>query len=267
MTTITLPLRQSRLMQFFASAFAASPILSTNAVFMSLCAVCCVGLQFVDARELYGISVWVKPAKFYTSLAVHFFTVAWAMSLAPEIAAKRSVRWSVWALLLSAWGELFYITYRASQGEASHFNVGTALNSALYNLMGIGSVVLVVAPMVIATVAWRAKPQSFMREAVAIGFAVAMVLALVVGFTLGGNTSHWIGGDQTDATGLSIFKWSTTGGDLRVAHFVGLHAMQIVPLSAVSGRRVVVLATACCITIVTLLAYWQALNGVPLFRT
>jgi hypothetical protein len=95
---------------------------------------------------------------------------------------------------------------------------------------------------------------------------LSAILSVIVGMTLGGNSSHWIGGDMTDATGLPIFKWSTTGGDLRVSHFIGLHTMQAVPFAALSGKRSVVWGTAIVMVVLTTLTYVQALNGVPLFR-
>ncbi len=90
------------------------------------------------------------------------------------------------------------------------------------------------------------------------------MLTLVVGFTLGGMGSHWIGGDQTDATGLPILGWSTTGGDLRAAHFLGLHLAQALPVAALAGRPALVWGAALGGIILTAFAYGLALAGIPL---
>ena len=234
---------------------------------MLLCFVLCFALQFIDARDFNGANVWTKPAKFYISLSVHFATIAWALSFAgAEVRHSRLVTWTSRAMIASAWYELIYMTFRAARGEASHFNTGSLSNAILYQLMALGAVVLVVGAAIIGWAIWRRMPRTIWSEAIALGFGLAAVLALVVGFTLGGNSGHWIGGDMTDATGLPVFKWSTTGGDLRVSHFIGLHAMQFVPFAAMSGRRSVVYGVALLTAIATALTYMQALSGTPLFR-
>jgi hypothetical protein len=89
-------------------------------------------------------------------------------------------------------------------------------------------------------------------------------MTVVIGFTLGGMDSHWIGGDRTDATGLPVLGWSTTGGDLRAAHFLGLHIMQALPLAALAGNRIAVAATAAATVAATIATYALALSGIPL---
>ena len=94
----------------------------------------------------------------------------------------------------------------------------------------------------------------------------AVATTAVAGFLASGN-SHWIGGDQTDATGLPFFHWSTTGGDLRVAHFAALHIMQAVPLIAWfwPNKRIALASLIAGVAIVGGLTA-QALMGLPLLR-
>jgi hypothetical protein len=258
---------ESRIFGFFRTAYQGSRLLCLHAAVMLVCFGVCLALQNFDIRQFNGANVWMKPGKFFLSFVVQFLTVAWAMSLIPVNSREnRTIRWANWALIAAAWFELLYIVFRAARGEASHFNVATPLNAALYSMMAGASVVLVAAPAIVGWKIWRAKPQDLWTTSVVIGFLVAALCTMVVGFTLGGNSSHWIGGDLTDATGLPIFKWSTTGGDLRVAHFIGLHAMQFVPMAALSGKRSVVFAVAIIVTIATALTYVQAISGVPLLR-
>jgi hypothetical protein len=78
-------------------------------------------------------------------------------------------------------------------------------------------------------------------------------------------------GIEDGGPGLPFVGWSTVGGDLRVAHFVGLHGMQVLPLLALllSRRRtlnqrqqllLVVTAGVAYVGWVVLLA-WQAMRG------
>ncbi len=80
-------------------------------------------------------------------------------------------------------------------------------------------------------------------------------------------------GAEDGGPGLPVVGWSTTGGDLRVAHFFGLHALQVMPLLGfllgglraawlgVRHRLALVWAAGFAYLGLVLLLAWQALRG------
>jgi hypothetical protein len=227
----------------------------------------CTMLPMIDHRLLLGVSVWEKPAKFFLSLAVHFATVAWGLSLLTAAARDSRGMGRAIGLMMGAAGlELIYIVVQAARGVASHFNTSTTLEAVLYPIMGVGAVTLTATAGYIGYRLWRDRAGDLMREAAGAGLMLGAMLATLTAGYMSSQTGHAVGGTMSDATGLPFFHWSTTGGDLRVAHFAGLHAMQILPLAALAGRRAVVYGTAIVISVLTGLTFMQALMAVPLFR-
>ncbi len=235
-----------------------------------------LGFSVIDERTLYGVSVWTKPIKFYMSLSVYFATIVWFARYIPsgyfEGLPGRTL--IVLPVLMSV-VEMTYITYQASLGEASHFNTGNAFNAAMYSIMGFGAVVLV---SVLAWIAWLVARFQRMDNPMALSIVIGLVLTFALGGGfggyLGGQAGHWVGGTANDANGLMLFKWSRDGGDLRVAHFFGMHAMQAVPLFTLLLARIgpslsthtqiaCTLAFACAYAAFTSVTFWQALQGVP----
>ena len=62
--------------------------------------------------------------------------------------------------------------------------------------------------------------------------AISFIFTVIMAGELASMDSHWIGGTASDKQGLWLLGWSRDGGDLRVAHFFALHAMQLIPLAA-----------------------------------
>jgi hypothetical protein len=266
--TMTVPSpRADSVGQALLAQLRASPALWYTVVAMIIGTVVCIVLQQLDPRLINGANVWMKPAKFFFSLAVQFATVAWALqffSTAERV--SRVVRWSIAAMLAAGWIEMAYIIIRASRAEASHFNTATPEAALLYSIMGIGAVTISATAGYIGWRIWRHRQNGLWTEAAALGLMAGAVLGTIAGAYMSAQTGHGVGGDVTDATGTGFFGWSTTGGDLRIAHFVGLHAAQIVPLAALSGARVVVYGAVLVCALLTLGTFALAALGIPLFR-
>jgi hypothetical protein len=245
----------------------ASPALViTSSVFVAL-AVLSFLAGLYDSREIAGSGVWEKPMKFYISLAVHMATLAWGLSLMrKENRDSRVLRGAIAIFVACALFEMIYITLQAARGEASHFNISTPLTALLYNLMGFAAVLLVGTT---AFIGWRMTraSTSLMQTAAGWSFVASGMATLIVAGYLGSNGSHSIGGDLSDASGLPFFRWSTTGGDLRPAHFAALHIMQAVPLIVwFWPRRDIAFASIAVGLGLTAALFAQALMGIPLLR-
>ncbi|NJM30731.1 MAG: hypothetical protein HC855_12100 [Rhizobiales bacterium] len=221
---------------------------------------------FIDERTINGVNVWDKPFKFMLSFTVHVLTFGWAFALMSEAErGSRVNRAMSYAFVIFFALEVAYMAWRASRGEASHFNVSTQFAAVAYKVMGLLAVGLTA---ITAWFGWRLlrTETGLHARAAGIGLMLGAVLGTIAGAYLGSQPGHWVGGAATDADGLAFFRWSTTGGDLRVAHFAGLHAMQFVPLAAwLRPRASTIWLSALAITVVTAAIFIQAIMGVPLF--
>ena len=252
---------------FYSSRFGGGVVLLRASVAMGALFIAAIILGAVDDRLINGINVWVKPAKFSLSLAVHSLTLAFGLMLLSEqrlnsVAIKRfSIVFIVVGFL-----ELLWIYLQASKGEASHFNFTGSFEQFMYQLMGIGAVTLTLITGVFGWKILRAG-SSVMHMATGWGFIFSAVLTTFVAGYLGAQTSHNVGGDPSDASGLAFFSWSTTGGDLRVPHFVALHIAQAMPFLAwiFPSKRVVVFGLVGFTVLVGAL-FFQAYMGIPLLR-
>jgi hypothetical protein len=257
-----------------ARVYDASPVLVVAAVLFFCGAVTAAGLSLFDGRTLFGVSVWAKPAKFFTSLAVHSFTMAWALTLAePAVRRARGVKIASAVFAGSGALEMVYIVVQAARGLASHFNNDAPLYSALYALMGIGAVAMLVATGYLGARILRrpaADARPVLARAAGLGLLTAAVLGGVMGAYMSAQRGHWVGGPRSDAGGLPVTGWATGGGDLRVPHFFGLHAMQVIAavgwlagnLPARRGNRVVS-AAALAWSALTVALFVQAVLGRP----
>lgn len=226
-----------------------------------------------DPRILDGAEVWMKPAKFLASLSLYALTLAWMFGYV-DPAARRgpTARLIIVTVWITSVFEISYIALQAAQGERSHFNFSDPFHTAMYAAMGIAAVLLVTASLVLALLILRRPAPGLRapyRDAVVIGLAFTTLLGGGLGGFMSTHGSHWMSAAGADS-GLPLFGWSRTGGDLRPPHFLGIHAQQLIPLLAlaVPGRglpsRLAVWAIAAAYAAVTLAVFVQALNDQPL---
>jgi hypothetical protein len=221
-----------------------------------------------DQRALDGVAVWVKPAKFALSFLVHFATLAIIVAcMSPENAPLRIVE-AVGRVMAAVFiAEMAYVIFQAAQAQHSHFNDTTSFHTAMFSLMGLGAVVLIALPVVIA---WCAKRNSAFGPATQSGIwwgaIISFVLTVIIGGYLGGNGSHFVGNQSNPELALPFFGWSTEVGDLRPAHFLSLHALQVLPLIGLWADRIdqgipIIWAAGFIYSALTVALFIQALSG------
>ena len=181
-----------------------------------------------DERTVREANVWIKPMKFALSIAVLALTTAWFIGhLQAAHRRGHAIDRIVWMLIGAGSFELAYITLQAALGQASHFNVGDAFHGTMYTLMGIGAVALTATQPMLA---WQLHRHADPARPAA--YRLAVQAGLVLTFVLGASVGMLLSGLQPPSGGatLPLLGWSLGGGDLRPAHFVGIHAEQVLPL-------------------------------------
>jgi hypothetical protein len=219
-----------------------------------------------DERTVMGINPWIKPMKFAISIAIYSFTIAWILGELPmRMEAKRRIDWILAVTLVI---EIALITMQAARGVTSHFNSTTVFDMLVFGVMGLAITVNIVAAAYVAIKFWRTDLPISAPYLWGLRYGLAIfVLASLEGFVMVSHGAHSVGVADCGA-GLPFINWSTSGGDLRAAHFFGIHALQALPLigALFSSQRGVRWAHALGIAygVIALLLFLWAISGRPL---
>ena len=257
------------------------PLLVMTAALTILAVVAGLGV-FVDDRVLTGAAVWLKPFKFAVSFAAYGLTLAWMLSVLPR--RSRAGEWAATAIVAFSLIEVAIITVQAARGHRSHFNTTNPFDSVLWSVMGMSIMVLFAAHLVFGLAALLQRiPDRLAAYGIRLGLglaAIGMLAAIPMVMPqrnpgVDGITGAHAVGVLDGGPGMPLTGWSTTGGDLRIGHFVGLHGLQALPLLAWllkrrgvderTGTRLLLVAGA-AYGLLSLLLTWQALRGQPLLR-
>ncbi|NBH03861.1 hypothetical protein [Amycolatopsis sp. SID8362] len=210
-------------------------------------AVLCVAAMLVDQRTLAGAPIWAKPFKFAVSGALYFATWSWLVSLLPRF--RRTAGWLTDFLVLIFAAEYVLLTFQAARGRASHFNIATPQDELIYNVMGKMIIGLQAATLALTVLVMFTKLEDratfWAVRAGAVLSLVGISLGILMTSPSAQQLAQWRTGGHPDMVGahtvgladggpgLPVLGWSTVGGDLRIPHFVGMHALQALPLLAI----------------------------------
>ncbi|WP_395641009.1 hypothetical protein, partial [Pseudolysinimonas sp.] len=217
------------------------PLLVLAAAMTVLAVVSTIGM-LVDDREVTGVSVWAKPLKFALSTVLYSLTLAWLIGQTTRFRRVARLVGTASTILLAV--ELVIITAFAALGETSHFNVTTPLHTAAWGVMAVSISTLWGLTFVMAIILFRTPLGDAARTmSIRAGILIAIVgmgLAFLMTGPQGDQISDYQGvvgahtvGAADGGPGLPVLGWSTEAGDLRIPHFVGMHALQVLPLLAI----------------------------------
>lgn len=241
-------------------------------------AVAVIGLV-IDPIVIEGAPGWVKPAKFGIAITAYLLTLRW---IAGKLTGhRRLLTVTAWLTALVFAYETIWIDVQVIRGTTSHFNETTTADAIAYFSAG-GAISLVfVATAVVAVLALRERGLDL---GVAAGLrwglgicvlGMAEAVSMIVNSRTRSSGGHTVGAPD-GGPGMWLTDWSLEHGDLRIWHFVGLHALQALPILAWAllrftrlderTRRDLMRVAGVGAAAVVVLVWWQAERGQALLR-
>jgi len=222
-------------------------------------------LTKTSSTQVFNVSAWYKPFKF----AFSTFLYAWAMAWFCSYLSQFNINLFNWAIIILLGFEIIYIAIQAYRGQLSHFNVSSSFYASMYSLMAFAATAVTIYTAYIGILFFKGDfPDlpTYYLWSIRLGIFIFVIFSFE-GFVMGSKLTHTIGGPDGGA-GLPLLNWSTKFGDPRIAHFIGMHALQVLPILSfyvLKNTRTTIL-TAFLYGILATFTLLQALHGKPLFK-
>jgi hypothetical protein len=219
----------------------------------------------ITSTQVYGVNAWYKPFKF----AFSTFTFAWAMAWYCSYLPDFNIKFFNWTIIVLLGFEIIYIAIQAGKGQLSHYNVSSSFYSAMYSLMALAASLVTIYTAYVGVLFFKYSfPElpNYYVWAIRLGIIVFVIFSFE-GFAMGSRMNHSVGA-LNDNSNWFILGWSKTVGDLRVAHFIGMHALQVLPFLSfyVLKNTKWTIGLSVLYGLLALMTLIQALQGKPLIR-
>jgi hypothetical protein len=252
-------------MNFFTELKRRNPLLFWFGLFNLAVAVLCLVLIPFEETQILGVNRWLKPFKFYSTVGIMILTMGWLMHY---MDIQKKVKRYSRIMAVTMFFENGLIMMQAIRNTTSHFNNTSVFNGADFNIMGILIAIFTVIVILVCISFFRQKQFSIPMAYV---WGIRLGLLFFIIFSLEGGVmvgllKHTIGAADGSA-GLPLLNWSIEHGDLRVAHFLGLHSLQVLPLfgNYISRSKDQTLLFSALYFVFCVALFLQAINGIPLF--
>jgi hypothetical protein len=182
-----------------------------------------------------------------------------------------------WAVVVLLGCEIVYIMLQAFKGQLSHYNISTPTYAFLFSMMAAAATLVSLYTAYIAVLFFVNDFDNlplYYVWSIRIGLVLFVVFSLQ-GFAMGARLSHTVGSPNANdfpsahtILPLPLLNWSMKYGDLRIAHFVGMHALQLLPLLSyyIIKNTKYTFALGLLYTILAIFTLIQALQGKPFFK-
>ena len=254
------------MIQFLLLLLLRNPALFVFGSLNLLAALVFLVLTQLSKTQVTGVNAWFKPFKFALSIGILAWTMAWFMA---DLNAPQAIAAYNWAFIATLGFEIVYIAIQAYRGQMSHFNFSSPFYQFLFMLMGFAAALITLWTGYIGILFFQAD-LSTLPDYYILSIRLGIILFVIFSFegaVMGAKAQHTVGAPD-GSPGIPLLNWSTQFGDLRIAHFMGMHALQVLPLLSWYVLKST-LAAAIAGTLYGLLAVYTlvlALKGNPMLK-
>jgi hypothetical protein len=224
-----------------------------------------LGLTKISNTQVFNVNAWYKPFKFAFSTFLYAWAMAWYCNYLPQF----NIGLFNWAIIILLGFEIVYIAIQAYRGQLSHFNVSTSFYASMDSLMAFAATAVTIYTAYVGILFFKGNfPDlpGYYLWSIRLGIFIFVIFSFE-GFVMGSRLTHTIGGAD-GGSGIPLLNWSTKFGDPRIAHFIGMHALQVLPFLSfyVLKNTKATISIAFIYALLATFTLIQALQGKPFIK-